>query len=112
MTQNGFTYNKEHLIRLSNCGAVSAIVEDFEQLWQKATPIDEDVLDRMLMQAEAKKERALKEKAERAEESKRQTPDSTARRGKEPDDDEESASASSSVVRKLEGTAPRAQSTQ
>ena len=62
LTHNGFSFNKEQLLRISAPKCVSDIFEAYEQIWQEAEPITETRMNECLKRATD--DRAQKTKVE------------------------------------------------
>ena len=54
LTHHGYGANKKHLVRISGCGAVDAMIEDFEQHWEKSFKVDEEIMEKLATLTQAK----------------------------------------------------------
>ena len=81
MTHNGLEKNKEHLYRIENPSTIETVMTDFEEEWQEAEPVTDDVIENM-MEKYAEKE-AQKEEARIAKEAEKEAKKEEARSAKE-----------------------------
>ena len=56
LTHNGMENNKEHLYRIENPSCVEEVMMDFEEDWKKAEPVDQDLIDKMMVKHAEKEE--------------------------------------------------------